>query len=63
MISLILTESSLEIIPSELEHHPSVISHARKLDKHPIKQQMQQNVLKIKMPKSQKSHILISVEF
>ena len=35
MISLILAESSLEIIPSELEHHPSVISHARKLDKHP----------------------------
>ena len=35
MISLILTESSLELIPSELEHHPSVISHARKLGKHP----------------------------
>jgi rRNA small subunit pseudouridine methyltransferase Nep1 len=35
MISLILAESSLELIPSELEYHPSVISHARKLDKHP----------------------------
>ena len=35
MISLILAESSLELIPSELKHHPSVISHARKLDKHP----------------------------
>jgi len=35
MISLILAESSLELIPSELEHHSSVISHARKLDKHP----------------------------
>ena len=35
MISLVLTESSLELIPSELEHHPSVISHARKLGKHP----------------------------
>ena len=35
MISLILAESSLELIPSELEHHPSVISHARKLDKYP----------------------------
>ena len=35
MISLILSESSLELVPSELEHHPSVISHARKLGKHP----------------------------
>ena len=35
MISLILAESSLELIPSELEHHPSVISHARRLDKYP----------------------------
>jgi len=35
MISLILTESSLELIPSELKHHPSVVSHARKLGKHP----------------------------
>lgn len=35
MISLILTESSLELIPSELKHHPSVISHARKLGKRP----------------------------
>ena len=35
MISLILSESSLELIPSELEHHPSVISHARKLGKYP----------------------------
>jgi rRNA small subunit pseudouridine methyltransferase Nep1 len=34
MISLVLAESSLELIPSELKHHPSVISHARKLDKH-----------------------------
>ena len=34
MISLILTESSLELIPSELQHHPSVVSHARKLGKH-----------------------------
>lgn len=33
MISLILSESSLELIPSELQHHPSVISHARKLGK------------------------------
>ena len=35
MISLILSESSLELVPSELEYHPSVISHAQKLGKHP----------------------------
>ena len=35
MISLILAESSLEIMPSELKHHPSVVSHARKLGKYP----------------------------
>lgn len=35
MISLILAESSLELVPSELKHHPSVISHARKLGKDP----------------------------
>ena len=33
MISLILSECALELIPSELKHHPSVISHARKLGK------------------------------
>ncbi|AJM91643.1 MULTISPECIES: ribosome biogenesis protein [Nitrosopumilus] len=33
MISLILAESALELIPSELKHHPSVISHAQKLGK------------------------------
>ena len=35
MISLILAESSLEIVPVELQSHPSVISHAQKLDKFP----------------------------
>lgn len=35
MISLILADSSLELVPSELKHHPSVISHARKLGKNP----------------------------
>lgn len=35
MISIILSESSLELVPFELEHHPSVISHAQKLGKHP----------------------------
>ena len=35
MISVILSEAALELIPYELEDHPSVISHARKLGKHP----------------------------
>jgi rRNA small subunit pseudouridine methyltransferase Nep1 len=35
MISLILAESSLELVPEELKSHPSVISHAQKLDKKP----------------------------
>ena len=35
MISLILAESSLELIPKELQTHPSVISHAQKLGKSP----------------------------
>jgi len=35
MISLILTESSLELVPKELKLHPSVISHAQKLGKKP----------------------------
>jgi len=34
MISLVLSESSLELVPTELKHHPSIISHARKLGKH-----------------------------
>ncbi len=35
MVSLVLSESSLELVPSELERHPSVVSHARKLGKRP----------------------------
>ena len=35
MISLILTESSLELVPEELKSHPSVISHAQKINKKP----------------------------
>ncbi len=35
MISLILSESSLELVPVKLRRHPSVISHARKLGKLP----------------------------
>ena len=34
MISIILSESSLELIPDELKYHPSVVSHAKKLGKH-----------------------------
>ena len=34
MISLILAESSLEIVPEKLQNHPSVISHAQRLQKH-----------------------------
>ena len=35
MISLILAESALELVPDELQNHNSVISHAEKLKKHP----------------------------
>lgn len=35
MISLILAESALELVPLELQDHPSVLSHAQKLGKHP----------------------------
>ncbi len=35
MISLILAESSLELVPKELKSHASVISHAQKLGKKP----------------------------
>ena len=34
MISLIISESALELVPFELKDHPSVVSHARKLGKH-----------------------------
>ena len=34
MISLILSESALELVPFELKDHPSVVSHARKLGKY-----------------------------
>ena len=33
MLSLILAESSLELVPKQIRNHPSVISHARKLEK------------------------------
>lgn len=35
MLSLILAESSLELIPKELQNHTSVISHSKKLGKNP----------------------------
>jgi len=34
MISLIISESALELVPFELENHPSVVSHAKKLGKY-----------------------------
>ena len=33
MLSLILVESSLELVPSELQHHNSVISHSKRTGK------------------------------
>ena len=35
MISLILAESALELVPLELQDHPSVLSHAQKQGKNP----------------------------
>ncbi len=35
MLSVILAESSLELIPKSLQNHPSVVSHAKKLEKKP----------------------------
>lgn len=37
MLSLILAESSLEMIPEEIKSHPSVVSHAHKLGKNSSK--------------------------
>ena len=34
-LSLILAESSLEMIPKEIQNHPSIISHSKKLGKSP----------------------------
>ena len=35
MLSLVLAESALELIPKALQNHPSVISYAKKLEKNP----------------------------
>lgn len=35
MISLVLAESALELVPLELQDHPSILSHAHKLGKNP----------------------------
>ena len=35
MLSVILAESSLELIPKSIQNHPSVVSHAKKLEKKP----------------------------
>lgn len=37
MLSLILAESSLELVPFAIQSHPSIMSHADKLGKHPSK--------------------------
>lgn len=33
MLSLVITESALELVPKEIQNHPSVVSHAKKLEK------------------------------
>ena len=35
MLSVILAESSLELIPKSIQNHPSIVSHAKKLGKKP----------------------------
>jgi len=37
MLSLILAESSLELVPTELQNHPSVLSHSKKMQKNASK--------------------------
>ena len=35
MVSLVLAESALEIVPPEMRDHPSVVSHAKRIQKRP----------------------------
>ena len=35
MLSLILAESSLELVTTELQNHPSVLAHSQKIEKDP----------------------------
>ncbi len=35
MLSLVLVESALELIPRSIQKHPSVVSHSQKLGKYP----------------------------
>jgi rRNA small subunit pseudouridine methyltransferase Nep1 len=35
MLSIVIAESALELVPKEIQNHPSVISHAKKLEKKP----------------------------
>jgi len=35
MLSIIIAESSLELVPAKIQNHPSVISHSQKLGKEP----------------------------
>jgi len=35
MLSLVIAESALELVPKEIQNHPSVIFHSKKLEKNP----------------------------
>jgi len=35
MFSLVITESAIELVPNIIQNHPSVVSHAKKLEKNP----------------------------
>lgn len=35
MLSLVITESALELVPKAIQNHQSVVSHAKKLEKNP----------------------------
>lgn len=35
MFSLVIAESAIELVPNTIQNHPSVVSHAKKLEKNP----------------------------
>ena len=35
MLSLVIIESALELVPKTIQNHSSIISHAKKLEKNP----------------------------
>ena len=35
MLSIVIAESAIELVPNTIQNHPSVISHAKKLEKNP----------------------------